>query len=343
METFQAIVDRLASPPWFFTLALAAFLACRRSPHPWTRAGGAALLAATLAFAGLALSDPGFRQRVLHPERLPVAVLCLSSLAVVWFEMRRVRRPGATGGAGETFRPPSPADALTATALGLVLVACALLVPAPLGAVADPAARPDLVKVPWFLTGLQELEHYFPPWVPYAAVPALLLAGLLGLPWLAEGETRAARPGRALFLFGWFFLWLWPMATGALLRGPGWIARGPFEAWEAASPPPAEPRALSELFWIHWLRTFEPSSWWLRELPGILLLAAYFVLLPAGLSRWRATRGVLAGYRELLGPWRFRIAGAWVLAILLLPLKMYGRWLLDVGPWIRLPELAFEL
>ena len=345
METLQALVDHLASPPWLFTLALVLFLACRGSRFPWTLAGGAAFLAAMLALVGLGLTDESFRRLVLHPERLPVAVFCVASLALLWFEMRRDHRrqgsPASRPLAAAASRPFATVDAVAATAIGLCLVACTLIYPARLGAVADPATRPDFVKVPWFLTGLQELSHYFHPWVPYAAVPVLLLIGLLGLPWLAN-DPGAGRGDRALFLFGWLFLWLWPMVVGALLRGPGWQAFGPFEPWETRLAAPA-PRALSEIFWGQWLHTLEPASWWFRELPGILLLGAYFVLLPLGLLRWKATRGIFAAPLESLGPWRFYAAAAWILTLLLLPLKMCSRWLLDVGSWIHLPELSFYL
>ena len=342
MEAFKALVDHLASPPWLFTLALALFLACRGSRRLWTPAAGAALLVAALALAGLGLSDEGLRHRILHPERLPVAVLCVASLALLWLEMRRAHRHGGAAVAGG---PPadgpsfSTADAVAATAVGLALVACALVFPPRLGQMADPSTRPDFVKAPWFFVGLQELGHYVHPWVAYGAVPVLLLSGLLGLPWLAGGAAGTAR-GRALFLLGWLFVWLGPMVVGALLRGPGWRAFGPFEPWETgpAEPPP---RALSEIFWSRWLGTVEPASWWLRELPGALLLGGYFVLLPLALTRWKATRGVFAGTLEALGPWRFYTAALWVLSLLLLPLKMYGRWLLDVGSWIHVPELSF--
>lgn len=337
MDAFKSLVDHLASPPWLFVAALVPFLVARASQGVWSRRGGVALAVLAAGLSGLAMTDDGFRRLIFHPERLPAAVLLAASGVLLWLELHRARsgrapRPGAGG--------VTAADAVAATLAGLALVACALLFQAPLGAAADPSSRPDLVKAPWFLAGLQELDHYFDPWVPYAAVPLLLIGGLLGLSWFEDAHGRRLR---ALFLFGWLFLWLWPLAVGALLRGPGWHAFGPFEPWDATRPPPGEPAALSEIFWIGWLGTLEPARWWLRELPGMLLLAGYFVLLPLGLLRWRATRAVFTGLRESLGRWRFHAAAAWVQALLLLPLKMLGRWWLEIGYWITLPELGLNL
>ncbi len=66
------------------------------------------------------------------------------------------------------------------------------------------------------------------------------------------------------------------------------------------------------------------------------------MLLPLALKRWSVTRGAYASYRSAMGPCQFRAALAWVLAVMIVPLKMYGQWLLNVGYWLHLPELAFN-
>ncbi len=345
MQIFETVVDYLAAPPRLFALVLVTHLVCRGWKLPWSLIGGWTLLVLSTVFLGAGLSDGGFRRLILHPERLPVAILVLASVVILWNEMRlyrsspgpRPESPPVPRSPAAARSGPSPADAAVATAVGLAVVACALFQPATLGPEADPLLRPDLVKAPWFLVGLQELSAYFDPWVPYFALPLLLVAGLLGLPYFRIGDT--GRP-RSLFVLGWLLLWLWPMAVGALLRGPRWNAFGPFEAWDPSRPAPPPPRPLSELFWVDWLRGFEPASWWLRELPGMLMLVGLFVFLPLVLRRWRVTGGAYASYRKALGPWRFRTALAWVLALTVVPLKMYGQWLWNIGYWICLPELS---
>ncbi len=339
MDAFTRAVDYLAAPPRLFALALVTFLACRGSKVPWSRAFGWVLLGLTAGFLGAGLTDATFRGLLLHPERLPVVILVLASVAVLWTEMRRFHLAGAP--AERPGLTVTTADAVVATAVGCGLVLLAWWLPAPLGPEADPVTPPELVKTPWFFGGLQELATYFDPWVPYLALPLLLVAGLLGLPYFEVGDEGGGRR-RSLFLLGWLLLWLWPMTVAALLRGPQWLAFGPFEAWDPARPLPPTPRPLSEMVWVVWLRGAEPAPWWQRELPGMLLLAAYFVLLPLALRHWRVTRGAFNSYRKTMGPWRFRVALAWVLAVMIVPLKMYGQWLLDVGPWIHLPEISFN-
>ena len=63
--------------------------------------------------------------------------------------------------------------------------------------------------------------------------------------------------------------------------------------------------------------------------------------MPLALRRLRPTRGAYASYRQEMGTWRFRIALVWVLAAMVVPLKMYGQWLWNVGNWIHLPEVSF--
>ncbi len=306
------------------------------------------LLITTLIVLGSGLRDASFRHKVLHPERLPVAVLILATGAVLWLEMRRSRHPEGALEPGEGIRSTesstaavTTADAIAATAVALALIACAFLQPASLGDIADPATPPALAKAPWFLVGLQELCVYFDPWFSYGALPILLVTGLLGLPFL-ETESAPSQARRALFLFGWLFLWLWPMAVGAFLRGPGWQLYGLLEPWSAPRPATPDALTLAQVVWVQGFHVLEPVRWWIRELPGMLILVGYFALLPMLLMRWKLTRGLFAGYRDALGSRRFYGATAWVLATMIVPLKMYGRWLWGIGYWVHLPEWSFN-
>ncbi len=334
------LIDYLASPPIFLSLALLLFFLARGSRWPWTTAGGMALFTLFAGVFVFGLTDEGFRSLILQPNRLPIVVTAWSTAAVLWWEMHRIRRlashPESTDPIDLTSNWLRDSDLIAATVVGLTIVLAASLIQAPLGAPADPTARPLLTQPPWFLTGWQEVGLYFDPWWSHGALPLLVFGGLLLLP--SVRTTGAAGPGRrrALFLFVALFLWLWPIMTGGLLRGPDVLA----DAAVLAQTVP--PETLAETLWVRSLHMLEPAHWWLRELPGFFVLFCYLHLLPRQLTRWSATQGVFLRYREAMGTWRFYVAVLWILALGLVPLKMISRWLFDISYWIYLPELGLR-
>src|SRR5487761_217839 len=66
--------------------------------------------------------------------------------------------------------------------LASVLVWIALFWNAPLELLADPQQTPKLAKAPWYFTGLQELLHYFPPFVAGIILPTLIIVALIVVP-----------------------------------------------------------------------------------------------------------------------------------------------------------------
>jgi len=66
--------------------------------------------------------------------------------------------------------------------LASVLVWIALWWNAPLELLADPHQTPKLAKAPWYFTGLQELLHYFPPFVAGIILPTLIVVALIVVP-----------------------------------------------------------------------------------------------------------------------------------------------------------------
>jgi hypothetical protein len=66
--------------------------------------------------------------------------------------------------------------------LASVLVWIALWWNAPLELLADPQLTPKLAKAPWYFTGLQELLHYFPPFVAGIILPTLIVVALIVVP-----------------------------------------------------------------------------------------------------------------------------------------------------------------
>jgi len=69
-------------------------------------------------------------------------------------------------------------------ALAVVLFTIGLIYAAPLEQLANPMHTPNPAKAPWYFTGLQELLHYFPPFVAGIILPGLIVSGLFFIPFL---------------------------------------------------------------------------------------------------------------------------------------------------------------
>lgn len=65
--------------------------------------------------------------------------------------------------------------------IGMVLIA--LFWDAPLEQLANPLLTPNPAKAPWYFLGLQELLHFFPPFVAGILIPTLVLIALIVIPY----------------------------------------------------------------------------------------------------------------------------------------------------------------
>jgi hypothetical protein len=164
--------------------------------------------------------------------------------------------------------------------LAVVLVCMALLWNAPLEQLADPQHTANPAKAPWYFTGLQELLHYFPPFVAGIILPTLIVLALIVVPFFhvnINDETLWARSkSRRLAVLAVVVVAL----TILLLRAGAWDAlipvltigvlmalaatwfgrpRGRFRDWLSAKP-------LS--FWI--------MTWFLMEAVILTTVGALF-------------------------------------------------------------------
>ena len=73
-------------------------------------------------------------------------------------------------------------ETIAIEALAAVLFIVALIWAAPLEQLANPMHTPNPAKAPWYFTGLQELLHYFPPFVAGIILPLLIVSGLIFVP-----------------------------------------------------------------------------------------------------------------------------------------------------------------
>ena len=344
MEELKAAIDVLARPPWLFSLTVALLLVMVRSRPPWRSTGGLALLIPVVGGLALALSDPVFRTRALEPERLPVLVLAVAAAALIWTSIHRAHAaaPEPTPWSGI-----AAAEWLLGCGAILTVGLAALLVDLPLERAPDISRPPLGPRAPWFLLAFEELGRYFDAPAIRLLMPVLVVATLVALPFLDRGGRDGGgfedrRGMLTLGLFAIVALALLPMLIGAFLRGPHGLAHGPFAVWDPDRPrlPPTLP--LSDLVWGRWL-DLAPRSIVLRELPGLLFLVLYFVVLPWQLPRWRPTRAVLGRLLSVQGRARYHFGMALVLLMLIVPIKMYGRWLFGVDCLLHLPEWWIHL
>ena len=87
-------------------------------------------------------------------------------------------------------------EAIAFQTLVIAMVLVALYWDAPLEQLANPLLTPNPAKAPWYFLGLQELLHFFPPFVAGILIPTLVVIALVVIPYFnvnVEGEAIWAR------------------------------------------------------------------------------------------------------------------------------------------------------
>jgi len=74
-------------------------------------------------------------------------------------------------------------EAIVFEVLIIAMVVLALFWDAPLEQLANPLLTPNPAKAPWYFLGLQELLHFFPPFVAGILIPTLILIALIVIPY----------------------------------------------------------------------------------------------------------------------------------------------------------------
>jgi len=359
METIKGIVNFLSYPQWSFTLTLVAFALMLRSKRLWSKTGGLAMLAiGTLLFI-LALLDPNFRAIVAKPDNVPIVMMVFLVGFFTWFAMSKATANDDRVAQGQPLFEKTEvedriftwpdlvfSEFICMVLLTVVMVVWSIVLKAPLEEPANPALAPNPSKAPWYFLGLQEMLVYFDPWLAGVLLPGLIIVGLMAIPYIDTNPKgngyytfRERRVEIALFFFGWLVLWSQMIVIGTFLRGPNWNFFGPFEFWDQNKVEALVNVDLSEYFWIKMLNSGLPGNWFLRELPGILLVAFYFFALPVLLSRTKWFRK----YYERMGPARYYVGVTLFLFMMLLPIKMYCRWLFNLKYFVHIQEYFFNI
>lgn len=212
-------------------------------------------------------------------------------------------------------------ELLAALAVTAFFILLSVVFDAPLEGEANPAFTPAVTKAPWYFVGLQELLVYFDPWMAGVVIPALIVLGLISLPFLEDSRgtgrsptpRRSRRFGNVVFSVGlafWFFL----IVVGAWFRGEGWRFVMP---WSAATA--WQGQAVGS------------QSWSFSPLAGALVVGAYFLLVACLGWRFRGS------FLPRMGRFRY----VWMLSLLALMggvfLKIALRLLWDVHYVVTTP------
>ena len=359
MELVKRFINTLAYPYWSFSLAILGFWLALRSKRLWTKRGGIALLVVGAGFFLVSLFDSNFNKIVAKPDNVPIVMMVFLVGFFVWLAMQKALSNDAAKERGEpTFEQTEVEDRIFTwpdlvfseficmVILTVVLVVWSIALKAPLEDPANPALAPNPSKAPWYFLGLQEMLVYFDPWMAGVVLPGLIIVGLMAIPYIDTNPKgngyftfRERKVEISIFLFGWLILWSQMIVIGTFLRGPNWNFFGPYEFWDITKVDPLTNVDLSEYFWIKLLRQPLPGNWFVRELPGILLIAFYFFVLPPLLARWKRLRP----YYEKMGAPRFYVGLVLFLVMLLLPIKMYCRWIFNLKYFIHVQEYFFNI
>ena len=359
MDFIRNAINVLAYPYWSFTLSIVAFFLMLRSKRLWTKTGGLVLLAVGTLFFILSLLDPNFRSIVAKPDNVPIVMMVFLAGFFLWFAMYKAVENDSRVAKGEPLFEKTEvedriftwpdlvfSEFICMVVLTVVMVVWSIVLKAPLEEPANPALAPNPSKAPWYFLGLQEMLVYFDPWLAGVVLPGLIIVGLMAIPYIDTNPKgngyytfRERRVEIALFFFGWLILWSQMIVIGTFLRGPNWNFFGPYEFWDTGKVEALVNVDLSEYFWIKLLNSGLPGNWFVRELPGILLIGFYFFVLPVLLRRTKWFRT----YYEKMGPARYYVGVTLFLFMMLLPIKMYCRWLFNLKYFIHIQEYFFNV
>jgi hypothetical protein len=150
-------------------------------------------------------------------------------------------------------------EAIVFEVLIIAMVVVALFWDAPLEQLANPLLTPNPAKAPWYFLGLQELLHFFPPFVAGILIPTLVILSLVVIPYFnvnIEGKPLwAENPSKQFAIV--------TGVTVALL-----ILLAIFDAWTIIVPTVLVAVLLVAAFftkattgWMSNLRQ-KPLSWW---------------------------------------------------------------------------------
>ena len=331
---------------------------------------GWVILNFSMVALALSMTDYDFRQIVGKADNVPIVGMLFIVGFFTWLYFARAVDNDHRTAAGRPLREEEDnekvlvwpdlvySELICMVVLTVGLITWGILLQAPLEEAGNRAATPNPSKAPWYFLGLQEMLVYFDPWLAGVVLPSLILVGLMALPYIdfnPKGNgyyTFADRKFAVLtFMFGFLPLWVAMIILGTFLRGPNWNIFGFFEFWDVHKLAVLSNVNLSEYFWVYspWgngLPVVDRSASVLsqtgtilgRELPGILLVLGYFMLLPPLMA---AT--CFRNFFHQMGFIRFMVFANLLLWMAVLPIKMVLRWTFSLKYVVAIPEWFFNI
>lgn len=361
MEAIQSFLNWLFAPEILVTWTIVGMFLFYRYRVFLTQNKIAAwtILLSPVVFFALSALEENFWIQFRRPDNVPISAMMFLVVFFTWFALKRAVDNDLRMKEGLPPQEAEPeeeekvfvwpdlvyTEMLCLLLVSILLVVWSILIPAPLEEPANPQLTPNPSKAPWYFLGLQEILVYFDPWLAGVVIPTFIIIGLMAIPYLdtnPKGNGYYTFEERSteilLFQFGFLVLWILLVFQGTFLRGPNWNFYGPYEVWDAHKLVPLTNVNLSEFLWARWLGIGLPSFWLVREFVGIVLLLGYFVALPIWLARGRLRR-----YYEQLGMVRYVIFTHLTLWMVLIPIKMYLRWMINLKYFVAIPEFFFNI
>lgn len=352
-------IDSLTGPVTYTTLSVVLFAAVLWGRKVVTKPQVAwAILNLTLILGGWSMTNKDFRLIVAKEDNVPITMLIYSVGFFTWLGLYRAVQNDERLAKGQQVLEKEEdekvlvwPDLVYTELLAMVIATVALtvwaiLLKAPLEQPATSAKAPNPSKAPWYFLGLQEMLVYFDPWMAGVVLPTFIIIGLVALPYIdfnREGNGYYSFNNRkfaiTIFMFGFVVLWVTLIVLGTFLRGPNWNFFGPFEFWDPHKVDPLNNINVSDIFWLKIMgQSVKGMPFWLREMPGFVLLALYIFAIPPLLART-----VMRSFFIKMGFVRFMVLVVLLQFMASLPIKMVLRWTLNLKYIVYIPEYFFNI
>jgi hypothetical protein len=359
LAAFESFFNSLASPSLVIIISIGVFLLyffrMRMMMQPRV---SFAIMALTALFLVVGSQNHDFFKIITKGDNMPIVIMIFAILFFLWLAFRQATLNDMRL---EQGLPPNEAESsnkkvlvwpdlvypefVMTVALSAAFIIWGVMVEAPIEEPASGTRAPNPAKAPWYFLGLQEMLVYFDPWLAGVVLPGMIVVGLMAIPYIDTNPkgngyyTLKERPFAIfMFMFGFLILWVVLVIMGTFLRGPNWNFFGPFEFWDPHKVEALVNVNLSEYFWVSWLDMRLPDNPLQRELPGIVLILIYLLIVPAILART-----VLKKFFHQLGFARFSILVVLLLMMASLPIKMFLRWTINLKYLVGIPEWFFNI